>query len=84
MAAAAVAAVLAVSAIALDLLLRARRPGGPNQRIFYFHVPIALTAYACFGLGALEGACCYLWKARRARDLESYVAIHQGVDLRRC
>jgi heme exporter protein C len=25
---------------------------GISQKIFYFHVPIALTAYACFGLGA--------------------------------
>ena len=25
---------------------------GISQRIFYFHVPIALTAYACFGWGA--------------------------------
>ena len=30
---------------------------GFSQRIFYFHVPIALTAYACFGWGA--------WKALR-------------------
>ena len=51
---------------------------GFSQRIFYFHVPIALTAYACFGWGA--------WKALRvlrtgdqSADLQSYVAIHQGV-----
>ena len=51
---------------------------GFSQRIFYFHVPIALTSYACFGWGA--------WKALRLSgsgdedaDLESYVAIHQGV-----
>jgi heme exporter protein C len=25
---------------------------GPSQRIFYLHVPIALTAYAAFGWGA--------------------------------
>ncbi|HSI97771.1 MAG TPA: cytochrome c biogenesis protein [Gaiellaceae bacterium] len=50
---------------------------GVSQRIFYIHVPIALTAYFCFGLGA--------WKALRLLsrgderyDLESYVAIHQG------
>ena len=29
---------------------------GFSQRIFYFHVPIALTSYVCFGWGA--------WKAR--------------------
>ena len=30
---------------------------GFSQKIFYLHVPIALTAYACFGWGA--------WKALR-------------------
>ena len=25
---------------------------GISQRIFYIHVPIALTSYACFGWGA--------------------------------
>ena len=51
---------------------------GLSQKIFYFHVPLALTAYACFGAGA--------WKALRhlagrqaGADLESYVAIHIGV-----
>ncbi len=51
---------------------------GFSQRIFYIHVPVALTAYACFGWGA--------WKALRllatgdARyDLESYTAVHMGV-----
>jgi heme exporter protein C len=50
---------------------------GISQKIFYFHVPIALTAYACFALGA--------WKALRLLatreerlDVESYTAIHQG------
>jgi heme exporter protein C len=50
---------------------------GLSQKIFYVHVPIALTAYACFGLGA--------WKALRLLqtrgeryDLESYTGIHQG------
>ena len=32
---------------------------GFSQRIFYFHVSIAFTAYLCFGLGA--------WKALAAR-----------------
>jgi heme exporter protein C len=50
---------------------------GLSQKIFYVHVPIALTAYAGFGLGA--------WKALRLLltrneqyDLESYSGIHQG------
>jgi len=50
---------------------------GLSQRIFYFHVPIALTAYACFGWGAWK-ALLHLWKRREGSDLESYVAIHQG------
>ena len=51
---------------------------GLSQKIFYFHVPIALTAYACFGWGAWK-ALVHLWKREPAADLESYVAIHQGV-----
>jgi heme exporter protein C len=51
---------------------------GFSQRIFYFHVPIALTAYACFGWGAWK-ALQVLWKRDERADLESYVAIHQGV-----
>ncbi|HKS79719.1 MAG TPA: cytochrome c biogenesis protein CcsA [Gaiellaceae bacterium] len=51
---------------------------GFSQRIFYIHVPLALTAYACFGVAA--------WKAFRLLstgaeryDLESYTAVHIGV-----
>ncbi len=51
---------------------------GISQRIFYFHVPLALTAYACFGWGAWK-ALRHLWKRQEGADLESYVAIHQGV-----
>ena len=50
---------------------------GISQRIFYIHVPIALTAYFCFGLGALK-ALLLLWRSDDRYDLESYVAIHQG------
>src|SRR3977135_1084112 len=51
---------------------------GISQKIFYFHVPIALTAYACFGWGAWK-ALVHLWKREPGADLASYVAIHQGV-----
>ena len=51
---------------------------GLSQKIFYVHVPVALTAYACFGWGAWK-ALLHLWKRRPGADLESYVAIHQGV-----
>ena len=50
---------------------------GFSQRIFYLHVPIALTAYASFGVAA--------WKALRLLasgveryDVESSVAVHIG------
>jgi heme exporter protein C len=51
---------------------------GLSQKIFFFHVPIALTAYTCFGWGAWK-ALRHLWKQDPDADLESYVAIHQGV-----
>jgi heme exporter protein C len=50
---------------------------GLSQRIFYIHVPIALTSYFCFGLGAWK-ALLLLWRRDSRYDLESYVAIHQG------
>jgi heme exporter protein C len=50
---------------------------GVRQKIFYIHVPIALTAYFCFGLGALK-ALLLLWRGGERYDLESYVAVHQG------
>ena len=50
---------------------------GISQKIFYFHVPIALTAYGCFGLGAWK-ALRLLWTRGERYDLESYTAIHQG------
>ena len=51
---------------------------GLSQKIFYFHVPLALTSYVCFGWGAWK-ALRHLWKGDPNADLESYVAIHQGV-----
>jgi heme exporter protein C len=51
---------------------------GLSQRIFYIHVPLALTAYACFAWGAWK-ALKYLRTRDERADLESYVAIHQGV-----
>jgi heme exporter protein C len=51
---------------------------GLSQKIFYFHVPIALTAYGCFGWGAWK-ALRHLSKRHAGADLESYVAIHMGL-----
>jgi heme exporter protein C len=53
---------------------------GISQKIFYIHVPIALTAYAAFGLGALK-ALLLLWRGEERYDLESYTAVHQGTIL---
>ena len=50
---------------------------GISQKIFYLHVPIALTAYGCFGLGAWK-ALRLLWTRGERYDLESYTAINQG------
>ena len=50
---------------------------GFSQKIFYVHVPIALTAYACFGWGAWK-ALRLLWTRDGRYDLESYTAVHMG------
>jgi heme exporter protein C len=76
---AAAAAALTCAAIALVFFyVPTDADQGFSQRIFYFHVPVALTAYACFGWGALK-AFMHLWRRSPGADLESYVAIHQGV-----
>jgi len=78
-ASAALAAVLLTAAIALiAFYVPVDADQGLSQKIFYFHVPIALTAYACFGWGAWK-ALRHLWKRQEGADLESYVAIHLGV-----
>ena len=51
--------------------------GDPAFAIFYLHVPVALTAYACFGWGAWK-ALRLLWTGRAGYDLESYTAVHMG------
>ncbi|HEX2045284.1 MAG TPA: cytochrome c biogenesis protein CcsA [Gaiellaceae bacterium] len=51
---------------------------GFRQRIFYVHVPVALTAYACFGWAAWKGLRLLSTRDRRY-DLESYTAVHMGV-----
>ena len=51
---------------------------GFSQKIFYIHVPVALTAYAFFGFGAWKAL--RLLSTRDSRyDLESYTAVHMGV-----
>jgi len=71
--------VLLGSGVALGLLWAPEDADqGPSQRIFYLHVPIALTAYALFGWAAWK-ALRLLWTGRERYDLESYTAVHVGV-----
>jgi heme exporter protein C len=73
------AAVLLVTGLGLALLWAPEDADqGPSQRIFYIHVPVALTAYACFGWAAWK-AFRLLWKGDERADLESYTAVHIGV-----
>ncbi len=73
------ATILLAAGISLTFFYAPTDPDqGLSQRIFYFHVPIALTAYAGFAWGAWK-ALLHLWKRPEEADLESYVAIHQGV-----
>jgi heme exporter protein C len=51
---------------------------GPTQRIFYIHVPVALTAYALLGWGAWK-ALRLLWTREERYDLESYTGVHIGL-----
>src|SRR3954466_6977960 len=76
---AAAAAVLLVAGLALALFWAPEDADqGFSQRIFYIHVPVALTAYACFAWGAWK-ALRLLWTREPHYDLESYTAVHMGV-----
>lgn len=74
----AVAVVVACAIVLLVLLLTPEDADqGISQKIFYFHVPVALTAYAAFGLGAWK-ALMLLWKGGERYDVESYTGVHIG------
>jgi heme exporter protein C len=76
---AAAAAVLLVTALGLALFWAPEDADqGFSQRIFYVHVPVALTAYACFAWAAWK-ALRLLWTRETHYDLESYTAVHMGV-----
>jgi heme exporter protein C len=76
---AAASLVLVTTALALVFFVAPNDQAlGFSQRIFYFHVSLAFTAYLGFGAGAWK-ALLHLWKRDPRADLESYVAIHQGV-----
>jgi heme exporter protein C len=71
------AALVGISVVLIFFVAPEDADQGFSQKIFYFHVPIALTAYAGFAWGALK-ALLLLWRGDERYDLESYVAIHQG------
>jgi heme exporter protein C len=76
--AALLALVTLVGGVALALLWAPEDADqGFSQRIFYIHVPVALTAYACFGWGAWK-ALRLLWTRDQRYDWESYTAVHMG------
>jgi heme exporter protein C len=73
------AAVLLLTGIVLAFYWVPNAPvEGFRQRIFYLHVPVALTAYACFVAAAWK-ALRLLWTRDQRYDLESYTAVHMGV-----
>jgi heme exporter protein C len=72
------AAVLVLLGLGLALLWAPEDADqGISQKIFYVHVPVALTAYACFGWAAWK-ALRLLWTGDERYDLESYTAVHMG------
>ncbi len=73
----ATAALAAVSIAMIFFVAPLDADQGLSQKIFYVHVPIALTAYAGFGLGAWKALRLLITREERY-DLESYTGIHQG------
>jgi heme exporter protein C len=71
---------LVLSTLLIALWVPSDRAEGYRQRIFYLHVPVALTAYLFLLVGAFYAAR-YLMRRDPLDDLRSYVAIHQGVIL---
>ena len=77
--AAAVAAVLMGAALAMIFFyVPTDVDQGYSQRIFYFHVPIAMTTYVLFAWSAVN-AVRYLLSRDRSLDMKSYVPMHLGV-----
>ena len=78
MAATAAAALMAVALAMIFFYVPTDADQGYSQRIFYFHVPIAITTYVLFAWGAVNAAR-YLWTRDQSLDLRSYVPMHLGV-----
>jgi len=54
------------------------RAQGIVQRIFYFHVPLAIMTFVAFGVVALASAC-FLWRGSRAWDRVAYASAEIGM-----
>ena len=78
MAATAAAVLMAVALAMIFFYVPTDVDQGYSQRIFYFHVPIAITTYVLFSWGAVNAAR-YLWTRDASLDLKSYVPMHLGV-----
>jgi heme exporter protein C len=70
-------AVMAAALVMIFFVAPVDADQGISQKIFYFHVPLALISYVCFGVAAWKGLR-LLWTGRERYDLESYTAVHQG------
>lgn len=75
-AAAGTSMVLALAAI--FLYVPTDRIQGVVQRIFYFHVPLAIITFVAFGLTAIASAL-YLWRKDPKWDRRAYVSAELGV-----
>ena len=73
----ATAGIAALSVVMIFFVAPVDDDQGISQKIFYVHVPIALTAYAAFALGAWKALRLLLTREERY-DLESYTGVHQG------
>jgi heme exporter protein C len=54
------------------------RVQGIVQRIFYFHVPLAIMTFVAFSVVALASAC-FLWRGSRAWDRVAYAGAEIGM-----
>ncbi len=70
-------ALIPLSVLSAFLYLPDDADQGFSQKIFYFHVPIALITYGTFAYGAVAAAM-YLRSRDPKWDLRSYVGIHAG------
>jgi heme exporter protein C len=65
-------------AVGLVLIAPADAVQGIVQKIFYLHVPAAITAYACFA-AVLVGGLVYLWNESSAADRVARVSAEVGL-----